>query len=92
MTVTVTMSEEMGAAAAAQFTVSAITCTEAIKTVAATNNGNLTGVIQITCATGGTLVSGVNTMTIAADNATVDRNGNQVDTTGNKNVVAIFAG
>ena len=92
LTVTVTMSEEMGAANAARFTVSVITCTEAIKTVTATNNGNLTGVLQITCATNGTLVSGVNTMTIAANADTVDRNGNQVDTTGNKNVVAIFAG
>ena len=92
LTVTVTMSEEMGAAAAARFTISAITCTEAIKTVAATNNGNLTGIIQITCLTGGTLVSGVNTVTVAANGDTIDRNGNQVDTTGTKNVVTIQAG
>lgn len=92
LTVTVTMSEELGAANAAQFTISGITCTEAIKTVAATNNGNLTGIIQITCLTGGTLVSGVNTVTVAANANTVDRNGNQVDDTGTKNVVTIQAG
>jgi putative cell wall-binding protein len=92
LTTTVTMSEEMEKAAAAQFTISAITCTEAIKTVAATNNGNLTGVIQITCATNGTIVAGVNTVTVAAHADTVDRAGNQVDQTGTNESVAMYAG
>jgi len=86
------MSEEMGAAAAGDITISAITCVEAIKTVAATNNGLLTGILQITCLTNGTLVSGVNTITVAAAGTTIDRNANQVDTTGSKNVVTIQAG
>jgi hypothetical protein len=92
LTVTLTMSEEMGAAAAGNITISAITCVEAIKTVAATNNGLLTGILQITCLTNGTLVSGVNTITVAAAGTTIDRNANQVDTTGSKNVVTIQAG
>jgi len=92
LTVTLTMSEEMGAAAAGDITISAITCVEAIKTVAATNNGLLTGILQITCLTNGTLVSGVNTVTVAAAGTTIDRNANQVDTTGSKNVVTIQAG
>ncbi len=92
LTTTVTMSEEMEKAAAAQFTISVITCTEAIKVVAATNNGNLTGVIQITCATNGTIVPGVNTVTVAAHADTVDRAGNQVDQTGTKETVAMYAG
>ena len=92
LTTTVTMSEEMEKAAAAQFTISAITCTEAIKTVAATNNGNLTGSIAITCTTNGTIVPGVNTVTVAAHADTVDRAGNQVDQTGTKESVAMYAG
>ena len=92
LTVTVTMSEEMGAAAAARFTISVITCVEAIKTVAATNNGNLTGSIQITCLTGDTITPGVNTVTVAANADTIDRAGNQVDQTGTNETVAIFAG
>ena len=92
LTTTVTMSEEMEKAAAAQFTISAITCTEAIKTVAATNNGNLTGSIAITCTTNGVIVPGVNTVTVAANADTVDRAGNQVDQTGTKESVAMYAG
>jgi hypothetical protein len=92
LTTTVTMSEELEKAAAAQFTISVITCTEAIKVVAATNNGNLTGVIQITCATNGTIVPGVNTVTVAASGDTVDRAGNQVDQTGTNETVAMYAG
>jgi hypothetical protein len=92
LTTTVTMSEEMEKAAAAQFTISGITCTEAIKTVAATNNGNLTGVIAITCTTNGTIVAGVNTVTVAAHADTVDRAGNQVDQTGTNESVAMYAG
>ena len=92
LTTTVTMSEEMEKAAAAQFTISGITCTEAIKTVAATNNGNLTGVIAITCTTNGTIVPGVNTVTVAAHADTVDRAGNQVDQTGTNETVAMYAG
>ena len=92
LTTTVTMSEEMELVAAAQFTISGITCTEAVKTVAATNNGTLTGVIAITCTTNGTIVAGVNTVTVAADAATVDRAGNQVDQTGTNESVAMYAG
>jgi putative cell wall-binding protein len=92
LTTTVTMSEELEKAAAAQFTISGITCTEAIKVVAATNNGNLTGVIAITCTTNGIIVAGVNTVTVAADAATVDRAGNLVDQTGTNESVAMYAG
>ena len=92
LTTTVTMSEELEKAAAAQFTISGITCVEAIKVVAATNNGNLTGVIQITCTTNGVIVAGVNTVTVAANAATVDRAGNQVDQTGTNESVAMYAG
>jgi len=92
LTTTVTMSEELEKANAAQFTISGITCTEAIKTVAATNNGNLTGVIAITCTTNGTIVPGVNTVTVAANAATVDRAGNEVDQTGTNETVAMYAG
>jgi putative cell wall-binding protein len=92
LTTTVTMSEEMELVAAAQFTISGITCTEAVKTVAATNNGTLTGVIAITCATTGTIVAGVNTVTVAASADTVDRAGNQVDQTGTNESVAMYAG
>jgi hypothetical protein len=92
LTTTVTMSEEMELVAAAQFTISGITCTEAVKTVAATNNGTLTGVIAITCTTNGTIVAGVNTVTVAADAATVDRAGNLVDQTGTNETVAMYAG
>ena len=87
-----TMSEEMEKAAAAQFTISVITCTEAIKVVAATNNGNLTASIAITCTTAGTIVPGINTITVAAHADTVDRAGNQVDQTGTKESVAMYAG
>jgi hypothetical protein len=92
LTVTVNFTEELGAAAAADFVISVITCVEAVKTVAATNNGLLTGSIQITCLTPDTITSGINTVTVAATNNTTDRIGNQVDTTGTNNIVAIFAG
>ena len=92
LTTTVTMSEEMEKVAAAQFVISGITCTEAVKTVAATNNGTLTGVIAITCTTNGTIVAGVNTVTVAASADTVDRAGNQVDQTGTNESVAMYAG
>ena len=92
LTVTLTMSEELKQANAARFTISTITCVEAIKTVAATNNGNLTGVLQITCQTAGALTAGVDTITVAANANTVDRAGNQVDQTGTNESVALFAG
>ena len=92
LTVTLTMSEELKQANAARFTISTITCVEAIKTVAATNNGNLTGVLQITCQTAGALTAGVDTITVAANADTVDRAGNQVDQTGTNESVALFAG
>ena len=91
-TFTVTMSEELGAANAGQFAISGLTCTEAITANTATNNGNLTGVLEITCTAPEAITAGVNTLTVSAAGTTIDRNGNQVDTTGNKNVVAIFAG
>jgi hypothetical protein len=52
----------------------------------------LTGVIAITCTTNGIIVAGVNTVTVAADAATVDRAGNLVDQTGTNESVAMYAG
>ena len=93
MTVTVNFSEELGAVRQQDFTFAGFTCTnQAIKTVAATNNGMLTGSIQITCDTNETVVVGVDNVTVAANAATVDRNANQVDQTGTKETVAIYAG
>jgi len=93
MTVTVNFSEELGAVRQNEFSMTGFTCTnQAIKTVAATNNGMLTGSIQITCDTNETIIAGVDTVTVAANAGTVDRNANQVDQTGTKETVAIYPG
>ncbi len=93
MTIVVNFSEELEKVASAQFTITGITCTgQAIKAVAATNAGTLTGSVAILCNTNETVVAGVDTVTVAANALTVDRAGNQMNTTGAANVTAIYPG
>ena len=96
MTITVNFNEELEKSRQQDFTITGITCTgQAIKsdtTTALTNDGNLTGSIQILCDTNETIVAGVDTVTVAANALTVDRAGNQVDQTGTKETVAIYPG
>jgi putative cell wall-binding protein len=90
ITFTATFSEPLGAAASVDFTVQNATVnTIAIKTVAGTDDGRLTGVLTITGTTASTIVPGVTTMTVAT--AVLDLAGNAVSATGNANVVPVYA-
>lgn len=90
LTMTATFSEPLTVAAAANFTSSLGTCTEAVTANAVTNAGLNTGVITVTCEPTTNPVSGVATLTAAT--AIKDYAQNAVSAAASANVVVMYAG